>query len=121
MAVRDRPTLNIPATGKCAWLMEVLGLDDAEMEAALDVDHSTLRRWLQDNQDRLALRELRFDRLLELVRLAKGHIRAEKLAQWMRSPNSRLAGMTPAKILGDPRAIELVRQALHDDCQGNPL
>lgn len=121
MAVKDRPTLDAPAVGKCAWLMEALGLDDAEMEAALDIDHSTLRRWLLDAQDRLALRELRFDRLLELARLAKGRIRAEKLAQWMRSPNPRLAGMTPAKILGDPRALELVRQALHDDCHGNPL
>ncbi len=121
MAVKERPTLEIPDKEKCRWLMETLGLEDSEMEQALDIDYSTLRRWRADETDRLALREVRFDRLLQLTRVAKGHIRPDKLAPWMRSPHPRLGGLTPAKILGDPRGLEMVRQALHDDCQGNPL
>lgn len=121
MAVKDRPTLEIPAKEKCRWLMEVLGLEDAELEQALDVDYSTLRRWLADPTDRLALREARFERLLQLTQVAKGRIRPDKMTSWMRSPHPRLGGLTPAKILGDPRGLELVRQALHDDCHGNPL
>ncbi|PIR19129.1 MAG: hypothetical protein COV48_03675, partial [Elusimicrobia bacterium CG11_big_fil_rev_8_21_14_0_20_64_6] len=57
----------------------------------------------------------------QLTQIAKGHIRPDKMATWMRSPHPRLSGLTPAKILGDPRGLEMVRQALHDDCQGNPL
>lgn len=121
MTVKEHPTLEIPAQEKCRWLIDILGLKDSEMEQALDIDYSTLRRWLGDETDRLALREARFDRLLQLTQIAKGHIRPDKMATWIRSPHPRLSGLTPAKILGDPRGLEMVRQALHDDCQGNPL
>lgn len=121
MGVKDRPALVIPDKGKFEWLMDILGLDESEMAQALDIDYSTLRRWIADETDRLALREIRFDRLLQLTQIAKGHIRPDKMGIWMRSPNPRLNGLTPAKILGDPKGMELVRQALNDDCQGNPL
>lgn len=121
MAVAILSSLEIPERGKCRWLMDVLGLGTAEIELALDIDRSTLRRWLEDESDKSAWRDARFRRLLHLTQLAKGSIRPQRLREWMRRPNPRLGGLTPARILGDEVGLGKVEQALHDSRYGNPL
>jgi uncharacterized protein (DUF2384 family) len=121
MTVPTLPTLEIPEREKLRWVMEALGLDLPEVEMALDVDRSTLRRWLADETDKAALRDARFRRLLGLTQLAKGSIRPQKLREWMRRPNPRLGGLTPARIIGDEVGLGKVEQALRDSHYGNPL
>ncbi len=121
MTTAAAPSLEIPERGKSRWLMDILGLALAEMELALDIDRSTLRRWLDDESDKAALRDARFRRLLNLTQLAMGSIRPQKLREWMRRPNPRLSGLTPARILGDDAGLGKVEQALHDSRYGNPL
>lgn len=121
LAPQRKSTLEIPERGRCRWLMGILGLEKAEMELALEIDRSTLLRWLADAEDRAALREVRFHRLLDLTRLARGAIRPENLQVWMRRPNPRLGGLTPARLVGDEKGLELISQALHAARYGNPL
>lgn len=120
MAIAER-SLDIPNAGKCRWLMVILGLEPGEMELALDVDRSTLRRWLDDPRGRAASRDVKFDRLLRLTQAARGSIRPERLGDWMRRPNPRMGGLTPARVLGDDAGFAMVEQALLEARSGSPL
>lgn len=86
MAVATQPktltrdaTLGIPDRQKGRWLKGILRFTDTEMAYVLGISVETLRKCLKDETDTQALDSVRFDRLLNLTRLARGVIRPERL------------------------------------------
>lgn len=114
-------SLEKPLTRRLEWLQGVLGLSDPEMETALDINSTTtLSRWKRDPDDREARELKRFDRLLALTQAASRVMEPRDLSKWLREPNDSMGGITPAKVLGDPRSLDLVIATLEAATFGLP-
>ena len=112
-AVREM-TLDIPAKEKCRWIKDVLNLKDAEMAHLLNVSVETLRNWLKDSSDAMAVDSVRFHRLLSLTQLAKGVIRPQQMGHWLHAENKSLGDLVPANLLADPAGYRLVATLVED-------
>ena len=98
----------VPATFKCKWVKEMLGLTENEMALALNISYRTLANWLNDPADEAALDNVRFDRLLRLVGAAQGVIRADSLERWIHRPKKDLGDLIPVYLLGDENGYKKV-------------
>lgn len=113
-------SLEIPTKEKCRWVKEVLHLKDAEMAHLLNVSVETLRNWLKDRNDAMAVDSVRFHRLLSLTQLAKGVIRPEHLGAWLHEDNRALGDLVPVNLLADPAGYRLVATLVEDMRTGIP-
>lgn len=107
-------TFEPPATHKCRWVKDVLGLELNEMALALRISHRTLANWLDDEEDTAAMENVRFHRLLALIQKADGLIKPEGMAQWIHRPKKDLGDMVPVFLLPDNEGYKRVTAILDD-------
>lgn len=112
--IADHPTFDRPPMYKCRWVKEILGLDDNEMSMALNISYRTLANWLSDAEDRAAMENVRFHRLLAFIEKADGLIKPEGLAPWIHRPKKDLGNMVPVFLLPDNEGYKRVTAILDD-------
>jgi uncharacterized protein (DUF2384 family) len=119
-AIAKGATLDISERFRCRWLKETLELSDREMAYILGVSVETLRNRLRDANDTHATESVRFHRLLNFTRLAKGVILPERLGHWIRHQNPALGKGQPLDLPADEAGCEMVSALLEDSRMGIP-
>jgi hypothetical protein len=106
--------VRVPMRYRTRWLKDALNLSDVEMALVLNVSVSTIRRWLNEYDDKCASGSDRFQRLLGLVELADGVIRPDRLGSWLHTENKALGELVPLHLMANPAGYRLVASVLED-------
>lgn len=86
----------------------VLGLTDNEIARAVLAERATIRRWRRGEGTVSPKQRGRIRQLREIIYLVKSAVPSAEGAQWFRAPVPRLQGKTPAALVQEGRADEVI-------------